>query len=163
MPSHQRRFGRGGCIGLALLAWMLAMLAIPVSLGVADDRDPAPVNETWRAECSTCHVPYPPKRLPARSWRVIMNGLDRHFGTDASLDPQAAGEVAAFLQRHAGRDLGGPPTVRLTETSWFRRKHRGVPATVWRQPDVKSAANCGACHPGADRGDYDDATVRLPR
>jgi hypothetical protein len=92
-----------------------------------------------------------------------MSGLNQHFGTDASLDPQAAAEVAAFLERHAGRDRGGSATLRLTETRWFGREHRKVPAAVWRRPAVKSAANCGACHPAAERGDYDDDTVRVPQ
>jgi hypothetical protein len=92
-----------------------------------------------------------------------MNGLDRHFGTDASLDPGVAAEVASFLERHAGRDRGGPATTRITETPWFRREHREVPAAVWSRPEVKSPANCAACHPAAERGDYDDDRVRVPR
>jgi hypothetical protein len=149
---------------LVALAWMVAAMAAgPARPALADDWERTPVNTTWKRECGACHVAYPPKGLPARSWRAVMAGLDRHFGTDASLDPKAAAEVAAFLERHAGRDRGGPPTLRLTETPWFRKEHREVPAAVWQRPEVKSAANCGACHQGAGRGDFDDDTVRLPR
>ena len=154
LGTHAKR------IGLVTLLWLLAAPGLPAA---ADARGPVPVNETWRAECGACHVAYPPKGLPARSWGAIMSGLDRHFGTDASLDPKAAAEVAAFLERHAGRDPGGPATLRLTETPWFRKKHRELAPTVWRRPDVKSAARCGACHPGAERGAYDDDTARRPR
>jgi hypothetical protein len=141
---------------------VVAALAAPV-IAVADDGLPVPVNPTWKTECGACHVPYPPRRLPARSWRAVMSALDRHFGSDASLEPRAAAEVAAFLERHAGRDRGGPATTRITETAWFQKEHRKVAAATWRRADVRSAANCGACHPGAERGDYDDDAVRVPR
>jgi hypothetical protein len=92
-----------------------------------------------------------------------MQGLDRHFGVDASLEPGIAAEIAAFLEREAGRDRGGAAELRITETPWFARKHRKIPAAVWAAPTVKSAANCQACHPAADVGQYDDDTVRVPR
>jgi hypothetical protein len=142
---------------------LVAALAMGVPAAASDERGRTPVNATWRTECGGCHVAYPPKRLPASAWRTIMNGLDKHFGTDASLDANAVAEIATFLEAHAGRDRGGPPTTRITETAWFTRQHRKVPAATWRRPDVKSAANCGACHPGAERGNFDDDAVRLPR
>ncbi|MGZ8268326.1 MAG: diheme cytochrome c, partial [Burkholderiales bacterium] len=40
--------------------------------------------QRWKAECSSCHVAYPPKLLSAQTWRRLMGGLDKHFGTDAS-------------------------------------------------------------------------------
>ena len=129
----------------------------------ADERPPAPASATWRAECGACHVAYPPRLLPVRSWRALMGGLDRHFGVDASLDPAMAAEIAAFLERQAGPDRGGPAELRITGTAWFQRKHRKIPPAVWAVPIVKGAADCNACHPAADRGQYDDDTVRLPR
>ena len=118
----------------------------------------------WKAECGSCHMAYSPELLPAASWSRIMAGLDRHFGTDASLDAASAAEIGAFLERNAGRRLGaGEGTLRITETRWFQHKHDEVAATTWSNPRVKSAANCAACHGGAARGDFDEHRVRIPR
>ncbi len=101
---------------LAPVPWALVCIAAASAPAFADDEWPAPVDETWRTECGASPVPNPPGRLPARSWRAVVEGLSRHFGTDASLEPQAAAEVAAFLEQHAGRDRGGPTLLRVTET-----------------------------------------------
>jgi cytochrome c553 len=150
-------------VAIAVCASMLALAVLaPTGAARADGRIPVPDNPTWKTECGACHLPYPPRLLPARSWRAIMGGLDRHFGADASVEPKTAAEVTAFLERNSGRDRGDA-TVRITETSWFLRKHREVAAAAWRGPAVKSAGNCAACHRGAERGDYDEHSVRVPR
>jgi nitrate/TMAO reductase-like tetraheme cytochrome c subunit len=116
-------------------------------------------------ECAACHTAYTPGLLPARSWQRIMAGLDRHYGTDASLDDATVQQLSAWLQANAGtykRVVEEPPEDRLTRSAWFERKHREVPSPVWKHASVKSAANCAACHPGADRGDFDDDSLRLP-
>ena len=92
-----------------------------------------------------------------------MSGLDKHFGADASLDPAVTAEISAFLARHAGRDRGGTASLRITDTPWFQRKHRKISDAVWARPVIQSPTNCSACHAGADRGDYDDDTVQIPR
>ena len=38
-------------------------------------------NPKWKSECASCHVAYPARLLPAESWRALMGGLDKHFGT----------------------------------------------------------------------------------
>jgi hypothetical protein len=104
--------------------------------------------------------------LPAASWRRLMGGLDRHYGSDATIEPVSRQQIEAWLLRHAGGYRRGsdvpPPDDRITRAEWFVRKHRGVEAATWRLPSVKTAANCAACHPGADRGQYDDDHLRLP-
>ena len=140
----------------------LVILAGAVAAG-AGNRGAAPVNDAWRTECGACHVAYPPPLLPARSWQAIMGGLDKHFGSDASLDPAATAEIASFLERNGGRDRGPTTSLRITDTPWFRRKHRKVAAAVWARPAIEGPANCSACHPAADRGHYDDDTVTVPR
>ena len=152
-----------------LAAWtaMVTLISVqPAPPAAADGRLTVPRNDTWKTECSACHLAYPPQLLPARSWRAIMQGLDKHFGTDASLDPATARGVQAFLEQHAGRDRGGPEAsapMRITDTGWFRREHRKISTTTWAHPDVESRANCPACHRAAERGDFDEHTVRLPR
>jgi hypothetical protein len=152
--------------------WVLAVACVSIlglTIGAlqrpaeADDRLVVPTSSVWQKECGACHLAYPPSLLPARSWRAIMGTLDKHYGTDASLDAKSAAEVSAVLEQYAGRDRGVTATNRITDTAWFRREHREVPAATWKHAEVKSAANCGACHQGADRGDYGERSVRLPR
>ncbi len=158
--SYARHTVRRRTVILAASALVLLAGAVASQAG---SRKSVPSNNVWDTECGACHVAYPPRLLPAPSWRAIMGGLGAHFGTDASLDPAAAAEVAAFLERNAGPDRGVTTSLRITDTAWFRRKHRKIPGTVWTGPVVKTPANCSACHADADRGLYDDDTVRLPR
>lgn len=123
-------------------------------------------NPKWRAECSSCHVAYPARLLPAASWKAMMGGLDKHFGTDATMDAATTAEVLAFLEKNASRrepPLGTKPQLRITETRWFQNEHDEVPARLWKDPRVKSAANCAACHTKADTGDFNEHNIRLPR
>lgn len=124
-------------------------------------------NPTYQQECSACHVAYPPKYLSADSWRAVMDGLPRHFGTDASLDPAEHAEILRYLEDNAGRRntaAGGKPLLRITETRWFVHEHsEELPRDVWKHPAVKSASNCAACHTAAEKGNFSERTLRLPK
>jgi diheme cytochrome c len=154
---------------LDVTAWsvgVLALMALIVDQAVAGGRLSVPANERWKSECGSCHIAYPPQLLPAESWRRLMSGLDRHFGTDASIDPAAAAEIGAFLERHSGsgrRARGAGDGLRITETAWFAHEHDEVSPAVWTRPAVKSAANCAACHTAADQGDFRERNIRIPR
>mgnify|MGYP001108084929 FL=1 len=92
-----------------------------------------------------------------------MASLATHFGTDASLPASTEAQVRAFLEAGAGKDSAVVPTLRISETRWFRNEHRReVDPSVWKSAAVKSPANCGACHRQADAGDYDERSLRLP-
>jgi hypothetical protein len=153
----------------AFLIWPVSLLfafGLPTANALADSKRFAAANATWKAECGSCHLAYPPNLLPAPAWRRVMAGLGKHFGTDASIDARAAAEIGAFLESNAaegrkrGSDSGG---LRITETPWFTRKHREVAASTWKSPRVQTPANCAACHLGAERGDFDEHAVRIPR
>ena len=134
-------------------------------MAMADEHFSTVTDPTWKAECGSCHVAYPPQLLPASSWRALMSGLNKHFGSDASLDPQTAARIAAFLEKNAGRDrsLSRTPVLRITETRWFVHEHDEVPDRAWKNPQVKSAANCTACHVDGDKGNFDEHSIRIPK
>lgn len=124
------------------------------------------VNAKWKEECSGCHIAYLPRFLPPQSWRAVMSGLGKHFGSDASLDAATTQEITAFLEKNAGqrkRSMSGKPVLRISEMRWFKSEHDEVSARTWKNPKVKSPANCGACHTQADMGDFSERNVRIPR
>lgn len=152
------------------LAVAMLLTAAAMSVAYADDDDDEYKfnvnNAKWKSECGACHVAYPPGLLPAESWRAIMSGLDKHFGSNAGLDAASASEITAFLVKNArkdGRGSSGEPLLRITETRWFKSEHSEVAARHWNSPKVKSRANCGACHTTADSGDFSEDKVKIPR
>jgi hypothetical protein len=154
------RISRFELLASAALAVCLTLITHDVPAAAAV---PSP-QEQWKTECASCHIAYPAKRLPAAAWRQLMSGLDRHFGTDASIDTAAAAAITAYLEQHAGRDRrGDTQTLRITETAWFVREHHKIPPALWKSPAVKSAANCAACHTQAESGDFRERNIRLPR
>ncbi len=137
---------------------------------------PAASNLKWKNECGACHMAYPPALLPERSWRKMMAELELHFGQDASLDAASAKEITDFLVKNSAERAGGKrakkvlgslgPNVapqRISETAWFVREHGEVSPQVWTRPKIGSPANCSACHPGAEQGNYPEHQIRIPR
>ena len=153
-----RRYGH-----LFTAALCVTLIAAPVVVS-ADDKM-APLSPLYRQECGSCHVPFPPSLLSAEDWRKVMGDLAHHYGDDASLSPQTAQELTDFLVQHAGdarrtQGAGDPP--RITQTRWFQKEHDEVPAAAWRDPRVKSPANCGACHKRAEEGSYREREIDIP-
>ena len=148
------------------LAVVISAAALADSGAVLADRESFPVNNpAYTSECGSCHVAYPPALLPGRSWQVILEGLDRHFGTNASVDDKSLSEIRAFLQKSAGRDRtsSAAPVLRITETAWFKREHRKVAPSIWSSAKVKRPSNCAACHKGAEEGNFDESNISIPR
>lgn len=126
------------------------------------------MNATWQTECSACHMAYPPGLLPADSWKSMMNNLQDHFGTDASLDQETVNQILPFLEQNASQRAPemtkkGEPVLRITETSWFKHEHDEISKATWSSAKVKSASNCMACHTSADKGNFDEDAVSIPR
>ncbi len=125
-----------------------------------------PINATFKTECSECHIAYPAKLLPAASWRKMMSGLDKHFGSDASLSESENKEITAFLVNNAAFRWKSPTApLRITETAWFKKEHDSdeISPAVWKNPKVKSPSNCAACHTRAESGNFDEDDIRMPR
>lgn len=129
-------------------------------------RDARALLPAYSSECAACHIAYPPAMLPAQSWRDIMDNLPRHFGTDASLDPATVATLSAWLTAHAAtgrRASRMPPENRITRSAWFVHEHGEIAPAVWSRPAVKGPSNCAACHVRADRGEFHEHDIRIPR
>jgi len=141
-------------------------LIFAITMPALADRMPLPASTpaSYKAECSSCHMAYQPALLSANDWRRTMAGLKDHFGTDAAVDTPQGQEISTFLERHAGAagklgSAGEPP--RITQTARFIRKHREIAPSYWKDPRIKSAANCEACHRGAADGNYSEHDILI--
>jgi len=150
--------------------------------GSSDDwrrtgQGPAPGSDpTYIGECGVCHLAYPPRMLPARSWERIMAGLADHFGDNAELPGAETDALRAYLTANAGDRSGHLPPrgfaasvapdevpLRITETPYFRRQHHEIPPyMVQNNQQVGSFANCQACHRGAENGSFDEHRIAIP-
>lgn len=168
-PLRRLRVGKGlGPLAAALALLAVLQAALPSPARADDSRSLTRVTPlpSYQQECATCHMAYPPGLLPAPSWRRLMSELPHHFGSDASLDAATTQAISAWLEENAGtsrrlREAAAPD--RITTSAWFRRQHDEVPAAVWKRASVNSAANCAACHPRAEQGDFNEHAVRIPR
>jgi hypothetical protein len=126
-----------------------------------------PLLPKYQQECAACHLAYPPGMLPAASWQRLMTNLPKHFGSDASLDSASVAELNRWLVANAGtyRRVGSepPPEDRISRSAWFIRKHDEVATATWQRASIKSAANCAACHPQAEQGDFNEHRIRIPK
>ena len=151
---------------LIALPALLAALVLPAHA----DSYSLPKNAAFQEECASCHVAYPPQMLDADSWRAVMNGLSKHFGSDASIDEKRRAAITDFLVAHSGgrkagstRDAEGKPLLRISETAYFKKEHREIAAATWQHTSIKSPANCTACHAQAAAGDYNERSIRIPK
>ena len=122
--------------------------------------------KSFKSECASCHLAYPPSLLVAKDWQKIMSTLGKHFGTDASMGEAEIRDISQFLSANASnrpdRHIAQQDPPRLTQTPWFERKHRKIPDKVWADVRVKSASNCMACHKGADNNNYSERDISVP-
>jgi nitrate/TMAO reductase-like tetraheme cytochrome c subunit len=148
----------------------LPVLLVALALPAHADNYSLPKNAAFEEECASCHMAYPPQMLDANSWRAVMNGLSKHFGSDASIDEKRRIAITDFLAAHSGgrktgdtRDAQGKPLLRITETARFDKKHREIAAATWQRASIKSPANCTACHAQAATGDYSERSIQIPK
>ncbi len=133
-------------------------------------------NDVWEAECATsCHSGFNPTLLPAGSWRRVMAGLDDHFGDTVELDAETKKDILDYLvsasaersETEASKKLlysigGGQAPLRITDIPYWKKKHSGIAQKVFERKSVVSRSNCIACHPGADKGSFEDRDINIP-
>ena len=125
----------------------------------------------YQQECGACHIAYPARFLPARSWEQLMTHLDDHFGDDASLTPANQDNIRQWLVANAATDNSRfirrlestAVPERITELPYFQRKHHEIPARlVTGNPQVGSFSQCNQCHQNAAKGQFNEHDVVIP-
>jgi len=129
----------------------------------------------YKTNCGGCHFAYPPDLLPSRSWQKLIAGLDNHFGEVVALDPDSKKIVTDYLALSASEysrakfsrkimeSLGDQDPIRITAIPYILHKHRKLSAHVFARKSIGSLSNCPACHKTAEKGNYKDDEVIIPR
>jgi nitrate/TMAO reductase-like tetraheme cytochrome c subunit len=134
-------------------------------------------NKDYNAECSSCHVGFLPGFLPERSWKKLMAGLEDHFGENASLDQDISSKISKYLVTNAADSAAASPRskriakmiaanetpLRITESPFWVRKHRGIKSYVWKRAAVGPKSKCESCHRDAAKGLFSEYDVKIPK
>lgn len=125
-------------------------------------------NQTVLTECGECHMAFPPQTLPKAVWEKIMANLPDHFGEDASLEPALVKEILAYHVKNASDVSSVRASIkwrasgsfqRIIDAPRFIKKHGSCPQAVWAHKQVRSKANCLACHPTMHKDGSTDAKM----
>jgi hypothetical protein len=132
-------------------------------------------NSTYEAGCGECHFLYQPELLPSASWMKILDKLDDHFGEEIDLDHDSIKVISEYLKSNGAenssakravkimRSIGTHVPLRITAIPYIREKHHELNPDVFKRESIGSLSNCIACHPTAEKGIYEEDTVKIPR
>ena len=125
---------------------------------------PKTTNQTFQKECGSCHMAFQPTFLNKSAWKQMMSNLSNHFGVDASLEKVDEEIITKYLMENANERLKNPNNeVAITKTPWFVHEHKRYQTRALENPKIKTLSNCMACHIRADKNDYDEDNIRIPR
>ena len=133
-------------------------------------------DDFYKAECASCHFAYQAGLLPSRSWEKLMGDLSHHFGTDASLEREEIQKILKYLTDNSAEKFtqykrskkindsiaANETPLGVTKTGYFIKKHEKIARRHITQKEVKSLANCMACHTAADKGSYSEREIVIP-
>jgi cytochrome b len=138
-------------------------------------QDYAMLHQDFSKECGSCHITYPPFLLPKSSWTLMMSDLENHFGDDASIDKQTNLSILSFLNENSAQTSSqkaafkilkslkeNKSTIAITKTPYWEKKHKKIDKDVFASSQVKSKANCKACHTDIQNGLIESRLIKVP-
>lgn len=152
---------RGWVVGAAVATLICAVGASMIFPPArADSKYPAALEQ-----CGECHMIFPAQMLPRRSWTAILSKMDNHFGEVATIPEKDFDEIRNYLTSNAADSPNASPRdrhywseilpdstpLRITRTPWWNQMHGDFDFEGVKHTDVKSPANCLACHKGGVR------------
>lgn len=125
--------------------------------------------ELYKKECGSCHIAYTPYLLPQKAWVNLMSELENHFGDDASLDDDDFKQISAFLNAHSTEQYNtrfkanlaneNLDEIAITQYKFYKNAHKDLDDELFKQPKVRSRANCGFCHKDAELGFFGKSDI----
>ena len=133
-------------------------------------------NQLYIKECGSCHFAFQAGLLPERSWVKMMNNLENHFNTDATLSKEDYNTILNYLKANSSEKAmdykrsrkitnsirANETPLKITEVAYFVRKHNEIPKRMITQKEVGTLSNCMACHTTADKGVYSERAIKIP-
>jgi hypothetical protein len=101
-----------------------------------------------------------------------MGDLENHFGDDASLNKEDEKIILDFLVQFSAEkstqeasfkilnSIGNKDIIAITQTSFWKNEHKDIPKEVFLKEEVKSKANCKACHSDVEKGLIEDDKIK---
>lgn len=134
-------------------------------------------NEVYRKECGACHFAYLPGLLPARSWELVLQRANEHFGENLDLGPERTAQLRAYLLENAADKVPD----RGSELLMARLDPKVTPARITALPRVyrdhvivrevikistaieaRKLTNCDSCHRKAGEGSFANRDLIVP-
>jgi hypothetical protein len=137
----------------------------------------AATDPVYVKECGTCHFPYSPGILPARSWERHIERLGKHFGENIQLAPTTRDVIRKYLVENAAdvspyegskafmeRVEPAQTPYRFNDVLLYRTMHRIVREVIETKPKVKvrNLTNCNGCHQRAEEGSFGLPELFIP-
>ncbi|WP_428026465.1 cytochrome C [Arcobacter sp.] len=101
-----------------------------------------------------------------------MGDLANHFGDDASLEPEDEKTILDFLVQYSAekstkeasykilKSQENKDIIAITQSTFWKNEHKNIPKEVFLKKDVKSKANCKACHSDIEKGLIEDDKIK---
>lgn len=101
-----------------------------------------------------------------------MGDLSNHFGDDASLDPADEQSIRGYLLAHSAetstqemsfkmvQSLEKLDMIAITQTPFWKKRHRHISEEIFKSDTVKSRANCKVCHSDVEQGIIEDNAIK---
>jgi len=101
-----------------------------------------------------------------------MGDLENHFGDDASLDSSDTKIILDFLLEFSAekskkeasfkilKSIKEKDIIAITKTKFWENEHKDIPKEVFLHKNVKSKANCKACHSDIEKGLIEDDKIK---
>lgn len=101
-----------------------------------------------------------------------MGDLENHFGDDASLTAKDEKVILDFLVQYSAekstkeasykilKSIKNKDIIAITKTTFWENEHKDIAKNVFLHNDVKSKANCKACHSDVEKGLVEDDKIK---